>query len=363
MTLARSNVLQMVPYSPGKPIEEVKRELGLTEVIKLASNENPLGPAPKALQAVRRVLEEMHFYPDGSAYNLRMALARFYEIPPDYVMVGNGSDELIHFIGLAFLNPGDEVVIAHPSFVRYEAAAQLNNAILHKVPLTPDYRHDLRAMRSRVNERTKLVFIANPNNPTGTLVYRQEVETFLRDLPDHLIVVLDEAYYEYVDHPDYPHTLPYVLEGRNLILLRTFSKAYGLAGLRVGYGIARPELLDPLHRVREPFNVNSLAQVAAVAALEDQEHVQRTRELNRQGLEFLYRFCERLGLEYIPSWANFVMINVGRDSCEVFRALLQRGVIVRSGEIFDMPTFLRVNTGTPEQNERFAQALVEVLGR
>ena len=236
-----------------------------------------------------------------------------------------------------------------------------DSATLHRLPFTPDDRHDLPAMQTRVNERTKLLFIANPNNPTGTLVYRDEVERLLNALPPNVLVVLDEAYFEYVDHPDYPDGLEYVRRGHNVIVLRTFSKAYGLAGLRVGYAVARPEILEPLERVREPFNVNSVAQVAAAAALTDQEHVRRTRELNREGLNYFYGLCEQLGLRYIPSWANFVMIDLGRDSRMVFQSLLQRGVLVRTCDIFGMPTFIRVNTGTPEQNARFAEALQACL--
>jgi histidinol-phosphate aminotransferase len=358
---ARPNVLQLEPYSPGKPLDELKRELGLTEIVRLSANENPLGASPRVLQALQQFLPSLHLYPDGYCGQLREALSAFYQLPPDHFVFGNGSDELIHLLGLAYLESGDEVIVAHPSFVRYDAAALLNNATLHRVPLTPDYRHDLPAMGARVNERTKLLFIANPNNPTGTLVYRAELERLLDELPPHVLVVLDEAYFEYVDHPDYPNGVDYVRAGRNVVVLRTFSKAYGLAGLRIGYAIARREILEPLERVREPFNVNALAQVAAVAALADQEHVRRTRELNREGLNFFYQLCEELGLGYIPSWANFVMIDVGRDTRAVFQALLRQGVLVRTGDIFGMPTFIRVNTGTREDNARFADALRAAL--
>jgi histidinol-phosphate aminotransferase len=358
---ARPNVLQMEAYRPGKPIEEVKRELGLDEVIKLASNENPLGPSPKAIEAMQAALTQVHLYPDGYAYELRAALADYYGMPPDWILIGNGSDEIIHYLGLAYLNPGDELMMGHPSFVRYEAAAYLNNAVLRQVPLDSDYRHDLHAMHQQINERTKLFFIANPNNPTGTLINQNELEGLLKSLPEHVILILDEAYFEYATHPDYPNGLDYVRQGYNVIVMRTFSKAYGLAGLRVGYSIGRPDLMDPLERVREPFNVNSLAQAAATAALQDQAHVQHTRELNRQSLEYLYNVCTRLGLRYIPSWANFLMIDGNRPGDELFRALLKRGIIVRSGEPLGMPNFIRVNTGTREQNEKFARALEEGL--
>ncbi len=358
---ARPHLWQLEPYPPGKPLEVLKRELGLNEIIRLSANENPLGASPRVLQAIQQFLPNIHLYPDGACQHLRQALSAFYNLPPDHFAFGNGSDELIHFLGLAYLEPGDEVIVANPSFVRYDATALLNNAILHRVPLTPDYRHDLPAMSARVNPHTKLLFIANPNNPTGTIVHRAELEALLNALPAHVLIVLDEAYFEYVDHPDYPDGLDYVRAGRNVVVLRTFSKAYGLAGLRIGYAVARPEILEPLERVREPFNVNSVAQVAAAAALTDQEHVQRIRELNRQGLQFFYRLCEQLRLPYVPSWANFVLMDVGRDSREVAGKLLQQGILVRTGDIFGMPTFLRVNTGTAEQNERFAHALRDAL--
>jgi histidinol-phosphate aminotransferase len=357
----RPHVMQLEPYQPGKPLDALQRELGLSDIIRLSANENPLGASPQVLQAIQQFLPQIHLYPDGACQHLRHALATFYQLPPDHFAFGNGSDELIHFLGLAYLEPGDEVIVANPSFVRYDATALLNNAVLHRVPLTADYRHDLPAMLAQVNARTKLLFIANPNNPTGTLVYRNEVEQLLDTLPEHVLVVLDEAYFEYVDHPDYPDGLNYVRAGHNVVVLRTFSKAYGLAGLRIGYAIARPEILAPIERVREPFNVNAVAQVAAAAALGDQEHIRRTRTLNRQGLQFFYQLCEQLGLRYIPSWANFVMIDVGRDSRAVFQALLRHGILVRTGDIFGMPTFIRVNTGTPEQNARFAEALRAVI--
>ena len=358
--LIRPNVLELEPYSPGKPIEEVKRELGLTDVVKLASNENPLGPSPRAIEAAMRAMQSANLYPDGGCFELKQAVAKHVGMPSECLLFGNGSDELIHYIGLTFLNPGDEVITGHPSFVRYEAAAKLNNARLHLVPLR-EHRFDLPAILERVNERTKIIFIANPNNPTGTIVTADEVEVFMNALPEHVVVVWDQAYQEYVSRADYPNTLRYVREGRAVIILRTFSKAYALAGLRVGYAIARPDIIDAMNRVREPFNVNSVAQAAALAALHDQEHLRRAVELNRQGLEYLYRHFERLGLSYVRSEANCVMVDLGRDSQPVFQALLRKGVIVRTGHIFGLPTYLRITTGKPEENERFICALEEVL--
>lgn len=359
---ARSNVLQLQPYSVGKPIDRLQQELGLSEIVKLSANENPLGASPCVTQAIQQHLSQIHFYPDGACQALRKALSQFYHLPPDYFLCGNGSDELIHLIGIAYLEPGDGFIMGDPSFVRYEASAMLNQATLHKVALTPDFRYDLPAMLACVDARTKLFYLANPNNPTGTVVTRSELEWLMERLPSHVLVVLDEAYFEYVDHPEYPNGIDCVQAGHPVIVLRTFSKAYGLAGLRLGYAIAHPSLLDPLARVREPFNVNRLAQVAGIAALQDQSHVQRTRHLNREGLNFFQAKCARLGLRTVPSWANFLLIEVGEQAESIAHALLcQHGLLVRTGAIFGLPTFLRVNTGTIEQNRRFIQALASVL--
>jgi len=358
---ARAHVYSMQPYRPGKTPEQLMQSLGLSELIKLSANENPLGASPRAKEALVNALDIIHRYPDGACSVLRDALSEFYGLPPDHFVFGNGSDELIHLFGVAYLNPGDGLMMGQPSFVRYIASAQLNQATLQAIPLTPDYRHDLEAMADAITERTKLVYLANPNNPTGTIVSRAELERFLERLPDHVLVILDEAYFEYADHPDYPNGLDYVRAGRNVVVFRTFSKAYGLAGLRIGYAVGRPELLDPVERVREPFNVNTLAQVAAAAALSDQAHVARTRTLNREGLQMFSEACERLGLRYVPSQANFLLIEVGDHCAQVQQRLLQHGILVRTGEVFGMPTYLRVNTGTPEQNARFVEALADAL--
>jgi histidinol-phosphate aminotransferase len=354
------NVSRLIPYQPGKPIEEVKRELGLTEVTKLASNENPLGPSPKVVQAMRETAEKVYLYPDGACYELRQSVASHLNLPEDHLILGNGSDEIIHYLGVTYLQPDDEVIQADPSFVRYEAAAILNDAHCIKVPLK-NWAHDLEEMAARITERTRLIFIANPNNPTGTIVTRREVDALLDRVPEQTLVVLDEAYFEYVEHPDYPRSVDYVRERRNVILLRTFSKAYGLAGLRLGYGIARPEIIGHLNQVREPFNVNLIAQAAGVAAIADREHVEKTRQMNAEGKQTLYRAFEALGLEYAPTEGNFIWVDVGRNSRDVFNALLKRGVIVRTGDIFGAPTHLRVTIGTHTQNAIFLNALEEVL--
>lgn len=354
------NVARLVPYKPGKPIEEVKRELGLTEVVKLASNENNLGPSPRAIVAMREAATRVNLYPDGACHTLREALSAYLGVPGDYLIFGNGSDEIIHFLGLTFLTPGDELIQADPSFVRYEAAGVLNHAVCHLVPLR-EWTHDLEAMAERINDRTRLIFIANPNNPTGTVVTEDAVRRFMQRVPERAIVVFDEAYFEYVERDDYPDTLRYVWEGRNVIVLRTFSKAYGLAGLRVGYGIARPDIIAYLNQVREPFNVSLIAQEAAVAALSDSEHIERSRAMNSAGKRQLYAAFEELGLAYAPSEANFVWVDVGRNASQVFQQLLRRGVIVRA---FDSPgteSCIRVTIGTAEENAKFLRELKEVL--
>ncbi len=348
------------PYVPGKPIEEVQREYGLADVIKLASNENPLGPSPRALEAIQSALSGLALYPDGACHTLVQALARHCEVSPEQLIVGNGSDEIIHYLGLVFMAPGVEVLSAEPTFVQYAKAAYLNQAEYVAVP-TRNHGYDLEAMAERLSERTRLVFIANPNNPTGTMLGRAELERFLDRCPEQTIVVMDEAYYEYVDDPDYPHSLDYVRQGRNVVVLRTFSKIHALAALRVGYGIGRPEIIRALHQVREPFNVNTVAQAAALASLQDAEQVEKSRRANAAGRDYLYGEFGRLGLECVPTQANFVIVDVRRPSAEVTEALLRRGVIVRSGHQLGLPSFLRVTIGRPHENERFIRELEAVL--
>lgn len=359
----RPNVLRMQPYSPGKPIAEVKRELGLECIVKLASNENPLGPSPKAVAALKQAAEEAHIYPDASAHDFRRAASEKFGVPYEQVLVGNGSDELIHLLGMVFLEkPEDEIIVGYPSFVRYDAAAHLAGSKLISVPLDADYRHDLPAMLAAVTPNTKLMFIANPNNPTGTLVTKAEVDALLDQLPDHVTLVLDEAYFEFAaDQSDFPNSADYIREGRNVVGLRTLSKTYGLAGIRLGYGFAPPVIADAINRAREPFNVNSLAQVAGVAALADDEHVKRTVENNRRGLERLAGVFEKLGAKPCPSFANFIFADLGQPARPVFQALLERGVIVRPGDVLGSPTCLRVSVGTEEEIEVFVEAIEDVM--
>ena len=354
------HISRLRPYVPGKPIEEVQRELGLTDVIKLASNENPLGPSPRALEALTAAAAGVALYPEGSAPALRRAVSQAVGMPEDTLVFGNGSDEVLHLLAVTFLQPGDEIVQGAPSFSMYEIYATQCNAVSIKVPLR-DFTHDLDAMADAITDKTRMVFIANPNNPTGTLVRREAVARFLDRIPRDVLVVLDEAYDEYVSDPEKPDLRSLVLEGRNIVILHTFSKAYGLAGLRVGYGIMRPETAALLNRVRSPFNVNLPAQAAATAALADEEHVTRTVALNAEGRDYFYAEFERMGLDYVPSEGNFVLVDVGRDARAVFEALQHRGVIIRSAHGMGLPHHIRVTTGTMPQNQRFIAALKEVL--
>jgi histidinol-phosphate aminotransferase len=356
------NIGRLIPYSPGKPVAEVERELGITGIIKLASNENSLGPSPKAIAAMQKFALKMHIYPDASSFVLRNALANFLQVDPATIVMGNGSDDIIHLLGVTFLVEGDEVIQAHPSFVRYEAAAILNKTPCHLVPLTSDWVHDLDAMADRINTKTRLIFITNPNNPTGTIVSQCALDRFLNRVPDRVLVVIDEAYYEYsANSEEYSETLSYVREGKNVVVLRTFSKAYGLAGLRVGYGVMRPDIAGWLNRTREPFNLNLMAQEAAVAALEDSDHVEKTVAMNEAGKAEFYAAFKALGLEYTPTYANFVWFDTGKPSKAIFQALLREGVITRTGDIFGAPTHLRVTIGTQEENTKFLNALRKVL--
>ncbi len=347
-------ITALKPYHPGKPIEEVKRELGIGgEIVKLASNENPLGPSPRALAALRDALPGLALYPDGGCHDLRAAVAARLCVPGDQLIFGNGSDEIIHLLGLTFLEPGDEVVIGEPTFVLYEAAATLGGARAVKVPLTAGLVHDTRAMADAFTSRTRLVFIANPHNPTGTIVTRAAVDALLERLPPRGLLVLDEAYGEYVQAPGYPHALDYIRAGAPVVGLRTFSKIYGLAGLRVGYGVADREIIRLLNQPRSPFNVNLAAQVAASAALEDDAFVARSRQANAEGMRALEAAFALLDLPHITSHANFLLVDVRRPCRPFFEGLLRRGVIVRTGDVFGLPTWIRVTVGTPAQNQRF----------
>ncbi len=348
-------VCDLVPYEPGKPIEETARELGLepSEIIKLASNENPLGPSPKAKEAMRKEIEQAHLYPDGGGYKLRTALAEKYDVAYENVVLGNGSNEIIELLCHSFMKPGVALIAAEHAFVVYKLMATLFGSDYIEVP-DPGYVHDLEAMAKAITPETRLVFIANPNNPTGTLVGQEEIDRFVEALPDHVIAVFDEAYYEFLPEP--PDTLKHVRAGKNVVVMRTFSKAQGLSALRIGYGITTSAIAGLLNRSRQPFNANAIAQAAALAAIQDEEHIAATVANNALGLKFFENAFAERGWEYVPSFANFTLVNVG-DGDRVFSKLLKKGVIVRAMRGYKLPEWVRISIGTPAQNARCLEEL------
>lgn len=357
----KKNVQEISPYVPGKPIDEVRRELGLKgEILKLASNENPLGPSPLALAALRKGIKEVHLYPDDGCVLLGRRLAEHLGVAEDQLIFGNGSVDIIDFIIKTFVAPGDHVVLAEGAFIMYRIAARVADARVTAVPLKAQ-AHDLDAMAAAIDGSTRVCFIANPNNPTGTMVTTDQVRAFMAKVPRSCVVVFDEAYCEYIDRPDFPDTIRLMRDWPNAIVLRTFSKIYGLAGLRVGYGVACPELIAAVRKVRLPFNVGLLSQLACRAAIGDRRHVARSRRVNAAGKAYLYKQFKAMGLPYVPSEGNFVLIDCGRDSQPVFLAMQQLGVIVRPVKNYGMPTQLRVTVGTPAQNRRLAAGLKRVL--
>ncbi|WP_391573201.1 histidinol-phosphate transaminase [Cohnella sp.] len=355
----KPNIVHLPVYQPGKPVEDVKRELGLTEVIKLASNENPFGCSPKAKEAISRELENMSIYPDGAAVELTNALAKHHGVNPDQVIFGAGSDEIILMICRAFLQPGDETVMADQTFPQYKHNVTIENAKSIEVPLK-EGTHDLYSMLEKVNEKTKIVWICNPNNPTGTINTADEVEWFLSKVPSHVLVVLDEAYCEYLDDPSFPDGIKLLQKYPNVVVLRTFSKIYGLASLRIGYGIGQPGVIRSINQVREPFNTSRMGQAAALAALQDVEFIAFCREENKKGLAYFRQAFEDLGLKAFPAYGNFIMVDVQRPGQEVFEALLRKGVIIRAGHK-QYPTSVRITVGNAEQNAKVVAALTAVL--
>jgi histidinol-phosphate aminotransferase len=347
-------------YEPGLPIELVQRELGLSRVVKLASNENPLGPSPHAIEALRGLLPGLHRYPDGPASRLREAIAARHRLAPSQVAIGNGSTDLIDLLARAYLGREHNAVISEAAFARFQQVVRARNGQARLVPMR-DHTHDLRALREAVDPATRLLFVANPNNPTGTWNSRAELEALLEELPEHVVLVLDEAYFEYADHPDYPDGLEHVRRGEAVVVLRTFSKVYGLAGLRIGYAMARPEIIEAIDTIREPFNTNAAGQAAALAALGDLEHVARSLALNRVEKERVGTALQRRGLRVLPSLGNFLCFELSRSGSEVFHALLRRGVIVRPLAPYRLDSWLRVSIGTAEENETFLAALDAVL--
>ena len=359
-TLAVAGVQRLIPYKAGKPIEELERELGLTKIIKLASNENPLGPGKKALEAIASALPELALYPDGSGFLLKQALADKYGLDDSQITLGNGSNEILELVARAFLTPEHDAVFSQHAFAVYPIVTQAVGATSVVVPAL-NYGHDLDAMLLAVTEKTRLVFIANPNNPTGTLLSQSSLAQFINALPDTCVCVLDEAYFEFVNDLEAVNSIAWLKDHPNLLITRTFSKAYGLAGLRIGYGLSSPQMADILNRVRQPFNNNSLALVAALAALNDDEHLQQTIIVNAQGMQQLVDGFKVLGLEWVPSAGNFVLLDLKQAGMPIYEALLRKGIIVRPVGVYELPNHLRISIGTKIENQLFLDALTEIL--
>jgi histidinol-phosphate aminotransferase len=350
-------------YEPGKPLEEVARELGfddLESIVKVASNENELGPSPMAIEAMQESISDMHRYPDGGTFYLKQKLADKLDVDPEHLLFGCGSNELIVFLGHVFLGPGKNLIMGAEAFAVYFLVAALYQAECLRVPM-PEHTHDLTAMLDAITPDTRMVAICNPNNPTGTMVSQEAIDRFVEQLPDHVVAVFDEAYFEVMPEERKPDVLKYIRAGKqNVMVLRTFSKAYGLAGLRIGYAVGHPEIIQLLNKVRQPFNVNSMAQAAAMAALDDVTHLVETREMIFQGIAFFERELPKLGIETVPSGANFILVKTGKGR-EVFQALQQRKVIVRPMDPYGLPDHIRITIGTPGQNQTILDALKEVL--
>ncbi|MFF2482174.1 histidinol-phosphate transaminase [Paenibacillus sp. NPDC058071] len=355
----KDNIVHLPVYQPGKPIEDVKRELGLSDVVKLASNENPFGSSELAKAAAIRELEQVHLYPDGASVELTAVLADKLGVKPEQLIFGTGSSDIILMLARAFFAPGDETVMADETFSQYKHNAEIENARIVEVPLK-DGKHDLPAMLAQITDKTKIVWVCNPNNPTGTIVNEEELTAFLDKVPAHVLVVLDEAYCEFVEQADFPDGVRLLEKYRNLVVLRTFSKIYGLSSLRIGYGVGHPDVIRYINQVREPFNTTRMAQAAAKASLSDEDFIAHCRKENRAGIDYMTGEFDRLGLRYFPAYGNFIMVDVERPSPEVFDALLRKGIIVRS-RWTHYPSHIRVSVGTREQNEKFIEALKQVL--
>lgn len=358
--LATAGVQGLRPYLPGKPTEELERELGITDSVKLASNENPLGLASSAKQAIEKVLPELHRYPDANGFNLKQALQNSFAVDTDQITLGNGSNDVLEIIGRTFLNPGDEVIFSEYAFLVYPLVAQSTGAKA-VVTKAKEWGHDLDAMLAAITPQTRVIFIANPNNPTGTWLSETELTSFLDKVPENVVVVLDEAYTEYVQHPEFPNGLELRAKYDNLVVTRTFSKAYGLAGLRIGYAVANAKITDLLNRVRQPFNANQCALAAAESVLSDSDYLQRSVEVNTQGMQQLEQGILALGLKFIPSAGNFISVDFNQDAMPIYQALLQQGVIVRPVANYGMPNHLRVSIGLKDENARFLTALEKVI--
>lgn len=359
-TLVREEVHNLRPYIPGKPIEEVKAEYGLDQVVKLASNENPLGVSENVKMAISKEAEQINRYPDGGCRIIKKALAKKIMVSEDMLLFGNGSDGLLKVIGETFISKGDEVIISDPTFVEYIFVSSLMGAKIKKVKMNPYYQ-DVNGIIEMVTNKTKIIFLTSPHNPAGTIISNKDLKYFMNQIPDNVLVVLDEAYYEYVQDDKYPNVLDYIEEGYPIIALRTFSKAYGLAGLRIGYAIANSSIINLLSKARDPFNVNRISQIAAKVALEDEDYLKRSIEVNEAGKKYLYKKLESRGIDYVPTESNFILIKIGKDSIDVFNRLLEMGVIIRPGKPLGYPEHIRVTVGLPEENKKFIYAIDKLL--
>ncbi len=360
LSLTAPGVAGLHPYQAGKPVEELEREYGVSNAIKLASNENPLGPGKKAVAAMQSVQQEVSRYPDGNGFKLKQLLADQLNVKSENFTLGNVSSEILELVARTFVTPENQVIFSEHAFAVYPILTQ---AVGAEAVITPakNWGHDLDAMRNAVTDRTRLIFVSNPNNPTGTWLTSDQLHKFLSSIPDHIFVLVDEAYFEYVEEADYPSSIKWINEFPNLIITRTFSKIHGLAGLRVGYGISHPEVAELLNRVRQPFNSNSLALAAAKAALQDSDHINRSIETNSAGLKQLIAAFKKMGLKYIPSVGNFICVEFEQDGLEIYKALLHKGMIVRPIGVYGMPNHLRITVGSEQENKQFIQSLGEVL--
>ena len=358
--LVKEGIKKISPYVPGKPIEELQREYGLERVIKLASNENPFGPSPKAKEMIMKSAENINRYPDGSAYYLKNKLSEYLNLPVENIILGSGSSEIISLTLETFVNPGEEIIYPWPSFVMYRILTLKNNAVGIEIPLEENFSYDLKKFLEKITPRTKVIFLCNPNNPTGTIIHRKQLEDFLKKLPEEIIIISDEAYFEYVEDENYGSAFPFFQE-KNIVICRTFAKIYGLAGLRIGYGIARKEITEYIERIRPPFNITTPAQMAAIAALQDQKHIEYVREKTIEGKKYLYNEFEKLGIEYIPSETNFILCKFKVDAGKIVKELEKRGIIVRSMKSFGLTEYIRITVGTEEENRILIDSLREIL--
>ncbi|MEI5905540.1 histidinol-phosphate transaminase [Bacillus spongiae] len=360
-SLTRPEINKMKEYSPGKPIWEVQQELGIQEVVKLSSNENSLGVSPLAKKAIAKYTSELHRYPDANTTNLREAISSHYDIHNDQVVIGNGADELITLISETFLEAGDEIIVPSPSFSEYEFGANLMGANIVRVPLTNHFHYDLRLIINTITDKTKIIYLCSPNNPTGTYIKKDDLDTFFQKLPQNVLVVFDGAYSQYATSEDYSNGIEYVKSGKQLIIIQTFSKIYGLAGIRVGFGISSSEIINCIHKVREPFNVNTLAQVAAEAAINDIKHVDDSRRVNEEGRNYLYNAFREMGITYVKTMSNFILVDFKVDSLSIYEQLLKKGIIVRYGGVWGLPNYLRVTIGMEAENRALITALKEII--